>query len=81
MKLSNTTYDVLKFLAQVFIPAVGTLWYAVASIWNLPLAQEILGTITAIDCFLGALLGISTMNYNKSQREQDLEQELLEEDE
>jgi len=41
------------------------LWFTVAQIWSLPYGQEILGTITAIDCFLGAILGISTMAYNK----------------
>ena len=65
MKLSNRMYDVLKFVAQILLPAVGTLYFALARIWNLPLAEEIVGTITAGDAFLGALLGISTMQYHK----------------
>ena len=65
MKLSNRVYDVLKFVAQILLPAVGTLYFALAQIWNLPLAEEIVGTITAVDAFLGALLGISTMQYKR----------------
>ena len=63
--MSNKTYDILKKIAQVWLPAIGTLYFALARIWNLPFAEEIVGTITAIDAFLGALLGISTMLYNK----------------
>jgi hypothetical protein len=63
MKLSNKTYDILKWIAQVALPAIGTLYFALASIWGLPYGEQIVGTITAIDAFLGALLGISTMKY------------------
>jgi len=65
MKMSNKTYDILKFIAQILLPAIGTLYFALARIWDLPLAEQIVGTITAIDAFLGAILGISTMKYNK----------------
>ncbi len=65
MKMKNETYDILKWIAQILLPAVGTLYFALASIWGLPYAEQIVGTITAIDCFLGALLGISTMKFNK----------------
>jgi uncharacterized membrane protein len=63
--MKNSTYDILKYIAQIVIPAIGVLWFTVAQIWSLPYWQEILGTITAIDCFLGAILGISTVRYNK----------------
>ena len=63
--MSNETYDILKKIAQVWLPAIATLYFALARIWNLPFAEEIVGTITAVDAFLGALLGISTMLYNK----------------
>lgn len=63
--MSNSTYDILKKIAQVWLPAIGTLYFALARIWNLPFAEEIVGTITAVDAFLGALLGISTILYNK----------------
>ena len=65
MKMSDKTYDVLKFIAQILLPALGTFYFALAQIWNLPLAEEIVGTITAVDAFLGAVLGISTAQYNK----------------
>ena len=64
--MTNKTYDMLKWVAQYFLPALGTLYFALASIWNLPFGEEIVGTITAIDAFLGVLLGISTMQYNKT---------------
>lgn len=63
--MNNRTYDTLKYIAQIVIPAIGVLWFTIAQIWNIPYGQEILGTITAVDCFLGAILGISTMAYNK----------------
>lgn len=68
MKLSNKTYDVLKFIAQIVLPALATLYSALASIWGFPYGTEIVGTISAVDIFLGALLGISTLEYNKGQR-------------
>lgn len=65
MKITNKMYDVLKWVAQILLPAVATLYFAIAQIWGLPYGEEIVGTITAIDAFLGALLGISTYQYNK----------------
>lgn len=63
----NKTYDVLKVVAQIWLPAIATLYFALASIWGLPYGEQIVGTITAIDAFLGAILGISTAQYNKRQ--------------
>ena len=63
--LSNKVYDVLKWIAQYFLPAVGTLYFALAGIWGLPYGEEVVGTITAVDTFLGVLLGISSIQYNK----------------
>lgn len=68
--MSNKTYDVLKKIAQIWLPAIGTLYFAVASIWGLPYSEEIVGTITAVDAFLGAILGISTAQYNKKLKEE-----------
>lgn len=65
MKLSNNTYDILKYIAQIVLPALGTLYFALSQIWGLPYGEEIVGTITAIDAFMGALLGISSANYYK----------------
>jgi len=66
MKLSNKSYDLLKWIAQILLPAAATLYVAVAGIWGFPYAKEIAGTISAGDLFLGALLGISSMNYYKN---------------
>lgn len=63
--LSNRAYDILKYVALVFLPSLGTLYFALSQIWGLPYGEEIVGTITAADCFLGALLGISSSIYNK----------------
>lgn len=63
--MSDKTYDTLKWIAQILLPALGTLIFALASIWGIPYAEQIVGTITAIDAFLGALLGLSTMKYKK----------------
>lgn len=63
--MSNKTYDILKWVAQYLLPALATLYFAVAKIWGLSYGEEIVGTITAVDTFLGVLLGISTANYNK----------------
>lgn len=65
MKLSNKTYDILKWVAQIFLPALGTLYFALSQIWGLPYGEQIVGTITAVDAFLGALLGISSAQYKK----------------
>lgn len=63
MKLSNETYDALKFIAQIVLPAVATLYSALAGIWGFPYGTEIVGTISAVDIFIGALLQISTDKY------------------
>ncbi len=67
--MKNETYDKLKYIAQIVLPALGTLYFALASIWHLPYGEEIVGTITAIDTFLGVLLGISTKKYNDEKEE------------
>lgn len=67
--MSNKVYDILKYIAQIGLPAVGTLYFALAGIWNFPYGEEVVGTITAVDTFLGVMLGISTANYNKKKGE------------
>lgn len=64
MKLKNGTYNVLKFVALVFLPALGTAYFAVAGIWHLQHTTQIIGTITAVDTFLGALLHVSSKSYS-----------------
>lgn len=66
MKMSNQVYDTLKWIAQYLLPAAGTLYFALAGIWGLPFGEQVVGTITAIDTFLGVILGISSASYNKT---------------
>ena len=65
MKLSNKVYDVLKWIAMYLLPALGTLYFALAGIWGFPYGEEVVGTLSAIDAFLGVILGISNAQYNK----------------
>ena len=60
MSMSNKTYDILKWIAMYLLPAAGTLYFALAGIWSLPYGEQVVGTITAVDTFLGVILGIST---------------------
>ena len=69
MMLSNKVYDVLKYIALIVLPALGTLYFALAKIWGFPYGAEIVGTISAVDAFLGALLQISTDQYNKQEKQ------------
>jgi len=62
--MSNRTYDRLKFVAMILLPAIGTAYFSLADIWDLPKAMEVVGTITIVDTFLGALLGISNAKHN-----------------
>lgn len=63
--MSNKVYDVLKWIAQILLPAAGALYFALADLWGLPYPAEVVGTITAVDAFLGCVLGISSSSYNK----------------
>lgn len=65
--LSNKQYDILKWVAQILLPALGTLYFALAGIWGFPFGEQIVGTITAIDTFLGVILGISSSQYKKEE--------------
>ncbi len=69
--LSNRMYDILKWIALYFLPAAGTLYFALAGIWNFPYGEEIVGTITALDTFLGVILGVSSAHY---QNESDIQE-------
>ena len=63
--MSNKVYDALKWIAMYLLPALGSLYFALAGIWGLPYGEQIVGTITAVDTFLGVILGISASQYNK----------------
>ena len=64
--MSNKVYDILKYIAQIILPALATLYFAIAGIWGLPYGEQVVGTITAVDTFLGVVLGISSANYKKT---------------
>ena len=67
--LSDKTFDALKWIALYLLPALGTLYFALSGIWGLPYGEAIVGTITAIETFIAAILGISSANYNKQTAE------------
>ncbi len=64
-KFSNKIYDVLKYIALIGLPALGTLYFALSGIWGLPYGEEVKGTILAVDTALGAMLCISSATYKK----------------
>ena len=68
--MSNKIYDILKYIALIVLPALGTLYFALAGIWGLPYGEQVVGTITAVDTCLGALLGLSAYKYNKNESEE-----------
>ena len=63
--MTNRVYDVLKYIAQIILPALGTLYFALSPIWGLPYGKAIVGTIAAIDAFLGTVLKISSDKFYK----------------
>lgn len=64
--ITNKQYDVLKNVAQIWLPAAGTLYFTLAQVWHLPSAEQVTASVVAFDTFLGVLLGLSTTAYNKS---------------
>lgn len=71
MMFNDKVYQTLKFLAQIGLPAVGALYFGLAQIWGLPKAEEVVGTITVLDTFLGVVLGLTTAAYNRSTAKYD----------
>lgn len=69
--MTNKVYDILKYIALIVLPAVATLYLTISTIWGLPYGEAVAGTITAIDTFLGAILGISSKRYAESEDEYD----------
>lgn len=61
--MSNKLFDTLRFLQTVLLPAVGTLYFALADIWGLPYAPQVVGTITALTAFLGAFVEYKRQTY------------------
>lgn len=75
---SNSTYDILKWVAQIGLPALGTLYFALAALWGLPGADQVVGTIVALDAFLGVILGISSKQYSDSDAKYDGQMNVIE---
>lgn len=65
MVLNDKVYNTLKWVVMIFLPAIGTLYFALAETWGFPYVEEVLGTITAISTFIGAMIGVSSSQYNK----------------
>lgn len=65
--LDNRAYDVLKWFSMVVLPAAGALYFALAEIWKFPYGEEVIGTIAAVDTFLGIILGVSSAGYRAAQ--------------
>ena len=66
MKLKDSVYDILKWVTLVCLPALGTTYVALAGVWGFPYAEEVSKTVMAVCTLCGALLGISTAEYNKT---------------
>lgn len=69
MKFSDKTFDLIRFLCEVLVPAIGALYFGLSKIWGLPFGPEVTGTCACIATFLGALVGISRAEYNKNDEE------------
>lgn len=66
MKLPDKVYDWLKWLSCIVFNALGVFYKTIAAVWNLPYGEEVMTTCAAVALFLGALIGISTAEYNKN---------------
>ena len=65
MIFNSKVYDVLKWVAMVCLPAITAFWLTLANIWGFPYAEAIGATLAAVTTFLGALLGVSSIQYAK----------------
>lgn len=68
MVFPDKVYNILKWVCMICLPAIATLWFTLGKIWGFPYLAEVEGTIVAIDTFLGALIGVSTIAYNNSKK-------------
>lgn len=79
-QLSGRVYDILKFLVQIVLPAIATCYFGLANIWNLPASEKVIGTISVVTVFIGALIRLSTSSYNNSDARYDGEMKVAETD-
>lgn len=68
MKMNSKVYDILKWTALVFLPAVGTLYGTLSKIWGIPYGSEVVQTVVAVEFFIGSLVGISNIQYKKTNK-------------
>lgn len=69
--LSSKQYDIIKWLTVTLLPAIGTLYFALATIWNFPAGEQVLGTLLAVQAFIGVVIGVSTKQYEESGEKYD----------
>jgi len=69
MKFNDKVYNVLKYISLIVLDAVGVAYQSLADVWSLPYGTEIMKTCTILSIFIGALIGISSYNYNKNKEE------------
>jgi hypothetical protein len=79
--LSNRTYDLAKHFALVVLPALGTLYFALSQVWGFPYGEEVVGSIVALEVFLGVALGVSTKQYRNSDARYDGQLDVVEDEE
>lgn len=77
MKFDNRTYDILKYVALIALPAIQVFWLTIGKIWNISYTVEIGATIGAVALLLGTLLGVSTRNYYEDEQTQMFNEDLL----
>lgn len=71
--LSNRVYNALKYFTLIVLPAIATLYFALGTLWDFPEVEKVLGSITSVSVFLGTLLGISSVQYNKNKYDGQIE--------
>lgn len=69
--MSNSCFDTIRFIAEIILPAFAALYAALAGIWGWPYAEAIVGTIAAVDTFLGAIVIGLRKAYNKQQEDEE----------
>ena len=75
IKMSGKLYDTLKYIVQVGLPALASLYFGLSNLWGWPYAEQIVGTLSCVELFLGSLIGISNYQYKKAQLQEDGEDE------
>lgn len=71
MIIKGKAYDIIRWIAQIILPAIGTFYFTVAQIWGLPATEQVVGTLVASAAFLGVLVGLSKAAYDRSDAKYD----------